>query len=170
MPRKARGPWRRKRLGFLTEGRCKMAEMTKTASKVLEFLQDQRKGCIDNLKLLEDKRKKNNKQLGSFAYWVGWNLMQFIHSEFRLELLENIIQNVNGGVKLGITDDKLIAFLKEVRDTYVKTVMQYSGYNSTNQVANLIEDEKINVYRGLAGTSTLDTLSLTGLLRELECK
>ena len=146
-----------------------MAEMTKMASKVLEFLQEQRQNCIDDLKQLDDKRKKNDKQLGAFSYWAGWNLMRYVHDEFALELLENIIENIRGGIKKGnCSDAELVAFLKDVRESYVKRVMQYPGSYSTNQVSNMIEDEKINVYRKLAGVNILDDRSLAGLLKKVE--
>ena len=144
---------------------------TKMADMVLEFLWKRRQECIDGLKQLDDERKKNSKQgcfYAHYAHWAEWNFTSYIYREFKLELLEDIIQNIHGGMKRGITDDELGKFLKEVRGGYVRRVMTHTTAHSTNPVANLIEDEKIDVYRGLAGMTILDQDSLMGLLIQLK--
>jgi len=142
-------------------------KQAKLADKVLEFLWKHRIECINSLHQLDEKRKKNHDQGGSYAHWASWNFMSFIHEEFKLGLLKNIIQNIEGGVKRGFTDEDLVNFLKEVRDSYVNTVMSHRGSHSTSAISNLIEEEKINVYRSLAGTSVLNSGSLKYLLSDL---
>lgn len=61
------------------------------------------------------------------------------------------------------TDAEIVEWLVRVRDSFVDDVMKGSTPHSTNQLSNMIEAEKVDVYRRLAGNN-LSGDSLTYLI------
>ena len=139
--------------------------MTKTAQNARKFIRQQRDKARGNLKLLDVKRGKNG---SSFAYWAEWHAMDYIHWEMVLGFWERLMVSFEKVVADGITDEALIKRIEEVREQFVRNILQATARHSTNPIANLIEEEKVDVYRGVVGEDSLDGDSLAYLLSTLK--
>lgn len=138
--------------------------MTKTAQKVQTFLRknhDEAKKCLAEL---EAKRGENG---GSFTYWAEWHALNYIHWEMVLVFWARLMASVEKVVTDGIKDEELIKRIEDVREQFVRDILHSTARHSTNPMANLIEEEKVDVYRQVAGADSLDGDSLAYLLSTL---
>lgn len=111
---------------------------------------------------LRDMDMKRSKK-ASFAWWAEWNAIEYIHWEFALSLWAVLAETLGRLIKEKKTDAEIVEWLVRVRDSWIEDVMKSTARHSTNQLANMIEAEKVDVYRRLAGSS-LSGDSLTYLI------
>lgn len=135
--------------------------MNKETETVRKFIREQKQNAVKEMEELDEKRKK-----GSFTYWAEWNLLSYVTAEITRDYWAEIEQ---AAMKQPDFEPLplIIAWVKSVRNRIVDSVLLGEIRTSSNQMANLIELEKTNVRRKIAGTSLIDTGSLAYLLSEL---
>lgn len=111
---------------------------------------------------LRDMDMKRSKK-ASFSWWAEWNAIEYIHWEFALSLWAVLAETLGRLIKEKKTDAEIVEWLVRVRDSWIEDVMKSTARHSTNQLGNMIEAEKVDVYRRLAGCN-LSGDSLTYLI------
>lgn len=137
--------------------------MSKKIDKIREFFQKQSDECRTIMEKLEVRRKDV-----SFSYWAGWNAMEYINAEMTATLFETLQGSLSKLENDGKTDEEIIQWVGECRDQMVEDVLKARKRTSTNQLDNLIEAEKMDVYRKVAGCGLFDSGSLAYLLMDLK--
>lgn len=136
--------------------------MTKKMKEIGKFIRDGLLEAQENLKELEAKKAK-----GTYSYWLEWNGMAYVHWEFAKECWEQLSKGFERIVAEGKTDEQLVQWVEGCRDYFVELVLKTSPPHSTNQLGNLIEMQKIEVWREFAA-DTLNSNSLKYLLLKLK--
>ena len=137
--------------------------MSKKIDKIREFFQKQSDECRTIMNELEDRRKNV-----SFAYWASWNAMEYVNAEMTAILFETLQGSLLKLEEGGKTDEEIVKWVEECRDQMVEDVLKARKRTSTNQLDNLIEAEKMDVYRKVAGCGLFDSGSLAYLLMDLK--
>ena len=138
--------------------------MTKTAQKIRNFFVNQSNAHQMRMKKLEDLRNDGM----SFVCWAGWYAIEYINSETAMNLYNTLDGSLSKLVNDGKTDEEIVKWVGECRDQMVEDILKARNRTSTNQLGNLIEAEKIDVYRKVAGCGSFDSGSLEYLLMDLK--
>jgi hypothetical protein len=137
--------------------------MTKTAQMIHDCFQDQLDECRGTLKKLRDYQ-----QDVSFSYWAGWNAMEYINAEFTMNMYETLQKSLLQLASQGKTDEEIVKWLEECREHMVEDILKARYPSSTNQLSNLIDTEKMDVLRKVAGCGLFENGSLAYLLLKLK--
>jgi hypothetical protein len=137
--------------------------MTKTVKKVRDFFQKKEKSLGEAMKAADAKRAER-----SFHYWAEWHAMDYIRWEIAKEFWGVLLGSLEKLGKAGAKDYQIVQWLVDLREQMVNDSLRATAHHSTNQLGNMIEAEKQEVYRKLAGSNSLDTGSLSYLLADLK--
>jgi len=141
--------------------------MSKLTIKVMRHVRDQIEQATKELKAMDAKKGKYHGAL-AFSHWAEWNLMAYVNQEARLAEWEQFKASIEARLKEGYEDDNIVRWIEGWRDGLVEIVMGGYAQHSTNQIANMIEAEKIDVKRKMAGMRMIDSGSLEELLSNLK--
>ena len=136
--------------------------MNKMTEKVMRFICKQIKDAEGNLKEMDSKKAKQ-----SFSFWAEWNMMDYVAEEFRLGLWTEMQSGLVKRVESGMSWNEIMTWVEDVREYYLEQIMNGYAQHSTNQIANMIEAKKIDVYRKAAGKNLVDSGSLAELISGL---
>lgn len=132
---------------------------------VRDFIREQKAVFQAEMKVLDEKRIKKGQ---TYLSWASWYLMRYIRAEFISGIWAELEEGLENGIKAGKTPEEIVAWLRRVQEDFVDRVMNGSTPQSTNQLSNMIEAEKVDAYRIMAGRSGLDSGSLKYLLMTLD--
>ena len=135
--------------------------MNKETETVRKFIREQKQHAVKEMAEMDEKHKK-----GSFTYWAEWNLLSYVTAE----ITRDYWAEVELAAMKQPEDEPLpliIAWVKNIRNSFVDGVMNTRSPSSTNQIGNIFILANTDVCRKIAGTRLIDTGSLTYLLAEL---
>jgi hypothetical protein len=138
--------------------------MTAKAKKIRAFFQKQAKGARHYLKSLDKKRRESK----TFAWWMEWHAMDYIHWELVAHYWETLLESLDKLVGEGKTDAEIIKWIEDCRERFIRDILQATAQYSTNQLANMMEADRVDVWRRITGANNLNGDSLMYLLSSLK--
>jgi hypothetical protein len=135
-------------------------------AKTRAFCLKRIKEAKSQLKVLEARREKR-----SFTAWAEWYAMDYVRWEATLAHWEDIlagIENIAKDQRGKWSNEQVLDWLIRVRDDYVKDAINSFSRHSTSQMANMIEAEKQDVVKRVAGHSCMSADSLLYLITSLK--
>lgn len=137
------------------------------SQKALDFFTKQQKDAAGYMEK-RDQDKKDKKEKGeTFANWLSWNGMSYIYLEDWLDKWTHLLSCLQKFLEDNPSGTKVYEYISGIREQYVQRVLSYRPAHSTNPLSNMIDDERNEVDKGIAGSGSMNSDSLNYLLISL---
>jgi hypothetical protein len=134
--------------------------MTNIALKTREFFRERAAQKMGRMHVLDEKRKNLN-----FRFWAERHAMEYIGCETALEHWNQMLRTIDDKM-IDKTDEEIVRWVEGLRTYFIDLIIS-SRPHSSNQMANIIAEEKVDVYREIVGTRMIESDSILALIYSL---